>query len=308
MTARLIDGRAIAKKIEGNLKIKVDNLVSNRQRPPFLAVILVGDDPASQVYVGHKEKACARVGIQTKTFTFPKSAPLEEVLALIERLNADSEVDAILPQLPMPEHIDRVKVIHSIDPSKDVDGLGPVNQGLLQWDLPGLYPCTPQAVLEILRHEGVDLRGTLVAVLGRSLLVGAPILDLLGHAGSTLISIDVDTKQPESLTKLADAIIVATGVKHLVKAHWVKPGAVVIDVGIHRDGNRLTGDVAADEVKDVASALTPVPGGVGPMTIAMLLSNCLRAYVLRLGLDPSAKTALERSASSAILHSKSSQL
>jgi len=279
MTARIIDGNALAKVTRARVRARISDLMTQGQRPPFLAVLLVGDNPASHIYVGRKEKACKDVGIQTKTWRLPASSTQAEVVALIEKLNADPSVDAILPQLPMPPQISRIDTIHAISPAKDVDGLTPYNQGLLDWNLPGKYPCTPAGVMEILRAEGVKLSGALVAVLGRSILVGAPMANMLSHAGATTICMHSESRDTAALTRMAEVVIVATGARHLVKKEWIKPGAIVIDVGIHRDPDgTLTGDVDFDSVAPVASAITPVPGGVGPMTIAMLLVNCLKAY------------------------------
>jgi len=279
MTARIIDGNALAKKTRARVRARIKEITDAGHRPPFLAVLLIGDNPASHIYVGRKEKACADVGIKTKTWRLPASTTQAEVLALIEQLNNDPGIDAILPQLPMPPQISRIDTIHAISPAKDVDGLTPYSQGLLDWNLPGKYPCTPAGVMEILRSEGVKLSGALVAVLGRSILVGAPMANMLSHAGSTTICMHSESRDTAALTRMADVVIVATGSRHLVKKDWIKPGAMVIDVGMHRDPDgKLTGDVEFDTVAPIAGAITPVPGGVGPMTIAMLLVNCLKAY------------------------------
>jgi methylenetetrahydrofolate dehydrogenase (NADP+)/methenyltetrahydrofolate cyclohydrolase len=279
MTARLIDGTAIGKKIRESVRQKILQHTGAGRRAPCLAVLLVGDDPASQVYVKHKEKACAEAGITSKTLKLPGDVPQSDVLSLIKKLNDDSAVDGILPQLPMPKHIDRVAVINAISPSKDVDGLSFYNQGRLAWNLPALRPCTPAGVMELLKDQGIDCSGKHAVVIGRSVLVGLPVQLLLTHANATVTCIHSKTKNPESIAKSADILVAAAGAKHLVNKNWIKPGAVVIDVGIHRTADgKLTGDVLPDDAKELASHFTPVPGGVGPMTIAMLMVNCLTAF------------------------------
>ncbi len=279
MTARLIDGTAAAKKIRAGLKEKVAALTASGRRAPCLAVILVGDDPASLVYVRHKEKSCDDVGLTSKTFHLRAATPESEVLALITKLNQDPEIDGILPQLPMPGHIDRVKVVSEINPAKDVDGLSFYNQGRLAWNLPALRPCTPAGVMELLKHEGIDCSGKKAVVIGRSVLVGLPVQLLLTHANATVTCVHSKTKNPEQIAKDADILVAAAGSKHLVTKEWIKPGAIVIDVGIHKnDDGKLTGDVRPDDALSLASLFTPVPGGVGPMTIAMLMVNCVQAY------------------------------
>jgi methylenetetrahydrofolate dehydrogenase (NADP+)/methenyltetrahydrofolate cyclohydrolase len=279
MTAKIIDGTAIGKKVRENVRQKVAIRVERGFRAPHLAVILVGDDPASHVYVGHKEKACHQVGIKSSTFRLPASTKQEDVLRLIADLNTSKDVDGILPQLPMPSQIDRRTLIEAIDPKKDVDGLSYVNQGMLNWNVPALYPCTAAGVLQILKEEEIQISGKRAVVIGRSLLVGLPALLLLTHAGATTTCIHSKTVNPESICREADILVAAAGVKHLVRDHWVKPGAVVVDVGIHRtEEGRLTGDVEFEGVSKIASHITPVPGGVGPLTIAMLMQNCLFAF------------------------------
>lgn len=279
MTARLIDGKAVGQKLRDQVRQKIAAHTATGRRAPSLAVILVGDDPASQVYVRHKEKACAEAGIQSKTLRLPASTTEADLLAQIKLLNMDSEVDGILPQLPMPKHIDRVKVISAIDPSKDVDGLSFYNQGRLAWNLPALRPCTPAGVMELLKHEGINCSGKSAVVIGRSVLVGLPVQMLLLHANASVTCIHSKSTNPEAIAKTADILVAAAGVKHLVTSDWIKPGAVVIDVGIHKtEDGKLTGDVKPEDAMAKASLFTPVPGGVGPMTIAMLMVNCLHAY------------------------------
>jgi methylenetetrahydrofolate dehydrogenase (NADP+)/methenyltetrahydrofolate cyclohydrolase len=279
MTARLIDGTAVGKKIRERVRQKVAAITAAGRRPPCLAVLLVGDDPASNVYVKYKEKASAEAGITSKTFRLPASTTQAELLTLITELNEDTAIDGILPQLPMPAQINRVNIISAIDPAKDVDGLSFYNQGRLAWNLPAMRPCTPSGVMELLRHEGVDCTGKHAVVVGRSVLVGLPMQMLLQHANATVTCIHSKSVHPEKIAKIADILIAAAGVKHLITKDWIKPGAVVIDVGIHKkDDGKLTGDVIPEDALNLASLFTPVPGGVGPMTIAMLMVNCLEAY------------------------------
>lgn len=277
---QVIDGKKISSTVKERLKSQIEEIVSSGKRSPCLAVILCGDDPASKVYVGHKEKACKAVGIISKTYRLPATTQENEILGLIHQLNADADVDGILVQLPLPDHISKVRAIAAVDPQKDVDGLVMGNQGLLAWGLPGLRPCTPAGVMELLDSIGVDLSGKRAVVIGRSVLVGNPVAQMLMQKNATVTIVHSRTKDPMSICKEADVLVVAAGKMHLVNKDWVKQGAVVIDVGMHRkEDGKLTGDVDYESVKDVASALTPVPGGVGPMTIAMLLDNCVKAYL-----------------------------
>lgn len=280
--SQLIDGRIAAQAIKKRVRADVDALLAAGGRAPRLAVILVGDHAPSEVYVKNKEAACRAVGIETVLYRLPKDAPQKRLLELIDKLNTDDAVDGILPQLPLPAHMSRTDAILAVDPKKDVDGLTPLNQGLLDWNLPGIRPCTPSGIVELIRFSGTPMKGALAAVLGRSLLVGAPAANLLSHEGATTISMHSESKETRELTRQADIVVVATGVHHLVNADWIKPGATVIDVGIHRmaDGS-LQGDVDFHSAAKVAGKITPVPGGVGPMTIASLLVNCVNAYRLR---------------------------
>ena len=279
MTAKIINGNQISNATREDVRRRVAAHVAAGRRRPFLAVILVGDNPASHVYVGHKEKACAEVGIETRTWRLPATATQSEVLRLVAELNADPNVDGILPQLPMPPQINRFETIKAISPDKDVDGLTPYNQGMLDWNLPAPYPCTPLGVMALIRSTGIKISGSLAGVLGRSVLVGAPTATLLSHAGATILCMHSETRNTAELTRQCDIVIAATGVHHLVKRDWIKQGAIVIDVGIHRlPSGKLQGDVDYAAVSEIAGWITPVPGGVGPMTIAMLLVNCLQAY------------------------------
>lgn len=281
---QLIDGRIAAQAIKKRVRADVEALVTTGARAPRLAVVLVGEHAPSEVYVKNKELACKSVGIETVLYRLPKDAPQKRLIELIHNLNEDDSVDGILPQLPLPAHMSRTAAILAVDPKKDVDGLTPVNQGLLDWNLPGIRPCTPSGIVELVKFSGTPIKGALAAVLGRSLLVGAPAANLLSHEGATTISMHSESKGTRELTRQADIVVVATGVHHLVNGDWIKPGATVIDVGIHRmsDGS-IQGDVDFKSASKVAGKITPVPGGVGPMTIASLLVNCVNAYKLRKG-------------------------
>ncbi|MFK7822555.1 MAG: bifunctional methylenetetrahydrofolate dehydrogenase/methenyltetrahydrofolate cyclohydrolase FolD [Oligoflexales bacterium] len=284
--ARVIDGKAIAAKIRLNLQSKVEQHTKSDTRPPALSVVLVGDDPASKIYVEFKEKACKQVGMSTQTHRLPQTTEETELIALIDRLNEDPEVDGILVQLPLPKQIDKLRIIGQISPIKDVDGLGAKNQGLLSLGLPGHRPCTPLGVMKLLEASEIELTGKLATVIGRSILVGSPMVRLLGHANATVQNIHSRTENPAAIARQADIIVAAAGVPELVNPDWVKPGAVLIDVGIHRSKEgKLVGDLAYRELEPIASYITPVPGGVGPMTIAMLLANCIQAYEWRLSGD-----------------------
>lgn len=278
----IINGKDFATAIRLRLKDTISGLVKKGLRTPSLAVILVGDDPASQVYVSHKEKACAEVGILGRSFRLPKDSTESQVKDLVRSLNDDPTIDGILVQLPLPSHLSSDGVIAMIAPEKDVDGLTAMNQGLLAHGKKALVPCTPLGCVELIKAIMPTLRGKVAVVIGRSILVGSPVAKLLMQEDATVIQIHSRTKNPEELSRLGDILVVAAGKKHLVTASWVKPGAIVIDVGIHRgDDGKLTGDVDFNSVQPLAGAITPVPGGVGPMTIAMLLSNCLKAYQIR---------------------------
>jgi len=275
----IINGTEAAKKIKDHLKSKVDAHLKSGHRAPCLAVVLVGEDPASQVYVGHKEKACIDAGITSKTYKLSESSPESDIVALVAKLNADQEVDGILVQLPLPKHISSETVIDAIHPSKDVDGLTAFNQGCLSLGRKALRPCTPAGCMELIKSHMPTIRGKTAVVVGRSILVGSPIAKMLLLEDATVIQVHSKTPNPENFTRLADILIVAAGKKHLVNGSWLKQNALVIDVGIHRGSDgKLTGDVDFESAVGIASAITPVPGGVGPMTIAMLLRNCLEAY------------------------------
>ena len=277
MAARIIDGKAVAAAVRERVKVDVEAYREEAGRTPTLATVIVGDDPASEIYVRNKHKACEEVGMSSVHHGLEAATAEDELLALVERLGEDEEVDGILVQLPVPDHIDPDAVVAALDPGKDVDGLTPMNAGLLAHGIPGLTPCTPAGVMELLAHEGVDLRGAEAVVVGRSKLVGVPVARLLLAADATVTVCHSRTRDLDDTCRRADVLVAAVGVPRLLGAAAVKPGAVVIDVGMNRAEDGLCGDVDFDAVREVAAALTPVPGGVGPMTISMLLVNTLAA-------------------------------
>jgi methylenetetrahydrofolate dehydrogenase (NADP+)/methenyltetrahydrofolate cyclohydrolase len=278
VSAALIDGKGVAATLRAALAERVAALPFR----PGLAVVLVGDDPASAVYVRNKDRAAASVGIAARTIRLPSDTAQAALLAQVAALNADPAVDGILVQLPLPPQLDARAVIAAIDPGKDVDGLHPVNAGRLADGDPGLVPCTPLGVMKLLDAAGIGLRGARALVLGRSNLVGRPVAALLLAADATVTVAHSRTRDLPAECRLADILVAAVGRPEMVRGDWLRPGAVVIDVGINRlaDG-RLVGDVAFDEAVAVASAITPVPGGVGPMTIACLLENTVAAALGR---------------------------
>jgi methylenetetrahydrofolate dehydrogenase (NADP+)/methenyltetrahydrofolate cyclohydrolase len=277
VAARVIDGKAVAASVRARVAEEVRAFEAEHGRVPALATVLVGDDPASHVYVGGKHKACEEVGIRSLHHELPGETSENELLELVGELGLDRAVDGILVQLPVPDQIDPDRIVAALDPAKDVDGLTPVNAGLLAHGMPGLVPCTPAGVMELLRHEGVELEGEEAVVVGRSKLVGVPVARLLLGANATVTSCHSRTRDLLSVCRRADVLVAAVGTPGLLGADAVKPGAVVIDVGVNRTDDGLRGDVDFDAAAEVASAITPVPGGVGPMTIAMLLVNTLAA-------------------------------
>ena len=277
MTATLIDGKAIAQQVRAGVKREVDAWTAGGRTPPGLATILVGDDAASAVYVSGKQKASAEVGIEGFSHTLPADTSQAEVERLIAELGADDRVSGILLQLPTPPQIDGPHLTTLIDARKDVDGLTPVSAGLLAKGLPGLRPCTPSGVIELLRRHDVDLVGAEAVVVGRSDLVGKPVAALLLAEHATVTICHSRTRDLPEVCRRADVLIAAVGRPEMVKGDWVKPGATVIDVGINRTDTGLVGDVEFASAVEVAGLITPVPGGVGPMTIAMLLRNTLEA-------------------------------
>ncbi len=274
---QLIDGKKISAEIKDEVKEKV-RLMKEEGKSVALAVIQVGNDPASTVYVGNKKKACAYCGIGSPNYELPEETTEEELLALIEKLNLDDSVNGILVQLPLPKHINEDKVIQSISPKKDVDGFHEKSVGALCIGSKGFVSCTPQGVIELLKRSGISIQGKHCVVVGRSNIVGKPMAMLLLRENGTVTVCHSKTENLREITKLADILVVAIGKPKFIDDTYVKEGAVVIDVGIHRDeNNKLCGDVDFEKVAPHTSAITPVPGGVGPMTIAMLMSNCAKA-------------------------------
>lgn len=278
MPATLISGTAIAKKIKTNIATQIQQHIAQGKRAPGLAVILVGADPASQIYVENKRKSCEETGIFSKSFDLPTSTTESELLELIAQLNKDDAIDGILVQLPLPEHIDSTKVIEAITPNKDVDGFHPYNVGRLCQRIPTLRSCTPYGIVELLESTGVNVRGKNAVIVGASNIVGRPMSMELLMLGCTVTVTHRFTENLESYLKQADLVVVAAGKPNLVKGEWIKEGAIVIDVGINRVGGKIVGDVEFEIAKEKASFITPVPGGVGPMTVAMLMKNTLKAY------------------------------
>jgi methylenetetrahydrofolate dehydrogenase (NADP+)/methenyltetrahydrofolate cyclohydrolase len=281
VAAEIIDGKAIAQRVRAEVAVDVAAWTADGRAAPGLATVLVGDDPASAVYVGGKQRASAEVGIAAYDHRLPQDAPHAEVDALLHELNADPRVSGILLQLPTPPQVDGPALTELIDPLKDVDGLTPLSAGMLAKGRPGLRPCTPEGVLELLRRHDVALEGAEAVVLGRSDLVGKPVAALLLQANATVTTCHSRTRELAAVCRRADVLVAAVGRPRLVQGDWVKPGATVIDVGIHRTDDGLVGDVDFAAAAERAARITPVPGGVGPMTIAMLLRNTLRAARLQ---------------------------
>lgn len=278
VSARLIDGKAIATNLLTQVRERVQHRIAAGQSAPGLAVIMVGADPASQVYVRNKRQACEKAGILSFSHDLPESISQEDLLALIDKLNADLNVNGILVQLPLPAHIDTATVVERIHPTKDVDGFHPYNIGRLTVRLPTLHSCTPHGIMKLLESTDKEIRGSHAVVVGASNHVGRPMALELLLAGCTVTICHRFTKDLSDQVARADILVVAVGKPELVKGIWIKPGAVVIDVGINRTaGGRLVGDVEFDTAKERASWITPVPGGVGPMTVATLLLNTLQA-------------------------------
>lgn len=276
----IIDGKRISNEIKEELKKEVE-VLGQKGISVTLAVILVGNDPASAVYVGNKKKACEYIGINSLTYELPEETKEEEVLALVKELNDRSDVNGILVQLPLPKHIDEDKVIQTIDPKKDVDGFHPQSVGALSIGQKGFVSCTPAGIIELLKRSNIEIEGKECVVVGRSNIVGKPMAMLMLRENATVTICHSKTKDLKEVTKRADILIVALGKPRFITKDYVKEGAVVIDVGIHRDeNNKLCGDVDYNDVVEVASAITPVPGGVGPMTIAMLMKNCVTSTTL----------------------------
>ena len=277
MSAKILDGAALAARLRGQYRLRAEALAA-RGRRPGLAVIIVGDNPASRVYVRNKVRACEEAGFASRLFELPAATTQADLLGRLDELNADPAVHGILTQLPLPAHIDANRVIEAIAPAKDVDGFHVASAGALMTGLPGFAPCTPAGVMEILKDAGIDPAGLHAVVIGRSNIVGKPMAMLLLQAGATVTICHSRTPDLGAITRQADILVAAVGRVKLVTATMVKPGACVIDVGMNRDAaGKLCGDVDFAAVREVAGSITPVPGGVGPMTIAMLLANTLKA-------------------------------
>lgn len=278
--ARLIDGKLISKQIKDELKEKVAALKAEGKEIG-MAVIQVGNDPASSVYVGNKKKACEYIGIRSESYELPEDTTQDELLALIDRLNKDDAIHGILVQLPVPKHIDEDTIIKAISPKKDVDGFHPESVGALSIGQRGFVSCTPAGVIQLLKRSGIEIEGKECVVIGRSNIVGKPMAQLLLRENGTVTIAHSRTRNLKEVCKRADILVVAIGRPKMIDASYVKDGAVVIDVGIHRnENNKLCGDVDFESVEKTASAITPVPGGVGPMTIAMLMNNCVEAATM----------------------------
>ena len=275
--AYIIDGKKISQEIKDELKEKV-TLLKAEGKNATLAVIQVGNDPASSVYVNNKKKACAYIGIESLSYELPEETTEQELLDLVERLNKDDAVHGILVQLPVPKHIDGDKIIQTISPKKDVDGFHPENVGNLVIGEKGFVSCTPAGIIQLLKRSNIEIAGKNCVVIGRSNIVGKPMALLMLRENATVTIAHSKTQNLKEICKTADILIVAIGKPQFITSEYIKEGAVVIDVGIHRDeNNKLCGDVKYEEVEPLASAITPVPGGVGPMTIAMLMNNCVEA-------------------------------
>ena len=278
MTAQIISGTQLSHQIKSNIAQRISQYVELGKRAPGLAVILVGADPASQVYVGSKRKSCAEIGITSKFYDLPETTTEQALLELIEALNQDAEVDGILVQLPLPKHIDSTKVIEQISPEKDVDGFHPYNVGRLCQRIPTLRACTPYGVMKLLETTGISFYGKHAVIVGASNIVGRPMALELLLAGCTVTVTHRFTEDLASHIRQADILVVAVGKPKFIKGEWIKEGAVVVDVGINRIEGKLVGDVEFDIAAQRAAYITPGPGGVGPMTVAMLMQNTLSAY------------------------------
>lgn len=277
MSARIIDGKALSQKILDSVKQEVESLSKSGKPIPGLTVILVGEDPASKIYVRNKERACQAVGIDSNIITLEEKTSEEELLYIIDTLNNDDKVHGILVQLPLPPHINECKVIEAISPSKDVDGFHPINRGRLLTGEDCLEPCTPKGIIHLIKSTGVDITGKHAVVIGRSNNVGKPAALMLLRNNATVTVAHTRTLDLPSVASTADILVVAAGRSHLVDETFIKEGAIVIDVGISRVDGRISGDVDFEKVKERAGFITPVPGGVGPMTVATLMENTLKA-------------------------------
>lgn len=282
-TAGIIDGKAIAAAIQAQLKEKIAAQREISARPPGLAVILVGSDPASEIYVNNKRRACQEIGIESFSYDLPANTQEEELLALIDKLNKDTSVDGILVQLPLPEHINSCAIIERINADKDVDGFHPYNIGRLAQRIPLLRPCTPAGIMELLKHTNIEVLGKHAVIVGASNHVGRPMALELLLQGATVSVTHRFTANLAPFIEEADIVVAAAGKPGLVRGEWIKPGAVVLDVGINRlDNGKLCGDVEFETAVERASWITPVPGGVGPMTVAMLMQNTVQSFESRM--------------------------
>lgn len=278
MAAKIIDGNAVAKNLHHTIAVEVQDRINKGLRVPGLAVVIVGENPASKIYVGKKRKLCQELGMISRDYNLPEVTPEAELLELIDTLNKDNVIDGILIQLPLPKHIDSHKVLERILPDKDVDGFHPYNIGKLSVGEPVLRPCTPKGVMTLLKSTGVDLKGLNAVVIGASNIVGKPMAMELINARCTVTVCRSTTRDLPDVVKQADIVVAATGVAQMVKGDWIKPGAIVIDVGINKLPNgKLVGDVDFESAKEKAGWITPVPGGVGPMTVATLMENTFYA-------------------------------
>jgi len=279
----VVDGKALSQQIRGELAEEVRKLAEAGRRPPCLAVVLVGDNPASASYIKGKRRACARVGMQSVERDLPANAGEADVLALVDELNRDDSIDGILVQLPLPDGVSATAVARAVDPAKDVDGLHPMNSGRLLQGVPGLYPCTPVGIIEVLDRHEIPIEGAHAVVVGRSEIVGKPVSLLLLHRHATVTICHSRTRDLPGVCREADILVAAVGRARMIQPDWVKPGAAVIDVGVNEVDGKLVGDVDFDGVQGIAGLVTPPRGGVGPMTITMLLRNTLQAYHERSG-------------------------
>lgn len=278
---KILDGKALSQRIKNQLKEQVDSL-KNDNIYPGLAVVIVGDDPASRVYVNSKKKACAEIGIKSEEYALPAETTEEQLLELVQKLNNKPDISGILVQLPLPKHINEETIINAIDPSKDVDAFHPMNVGKIMIGNFDFLPCTPAGVMELINETGIDVAGKECVVVGRSNIVGKPQAMLLLHKHGTVTICHSRTKNLAAVTKRADILVVAVGIAEFIKGDMIKPGAVVIDVGMNRlENKKLVGDVHFESASKVASAITPVPGGVGPMTIAMLMKNTVKSAIIQ---------------------------
>jgi methylenetetrahydrofolate dehydrogenase (NADP+)/methenyltetrahydrofolate cyclohydrolase len=279
----VVDGMALANELRSRMTQEVARITASGRRAPCLAVVLVGDNPASASYIKGKRRACARLGMESVEHDLAADATQADVLALVDNLNRDAGIDGILVQLPLPKQIDPNAIAAAVDPDKDVDGVGPLNAGRLLLGLPGLFACTPLGIMEILAQHKVPLEGANAVVIGRSMIVGKPISLLLQQKNATVTMCHSRTRDLAGICRRADILVAATGAARMVKRDWIKPGAAVIDVGVSEIDGKLVGDVDFENALGVAGIVTPPKGGVGPMTITMLLHNTLRAYRMRTG-------------------------